>query len=93
MGILDDFVSSAKTVGDTIGEKTKNLALISGKKLKLVELESKLEKLFAELGKKCFEDYGDDCCDESMKDAVAGIQNLLIDIENIKADIDLLSNK
>jgi hypothetical protein len=93
MGAFDDFINSAKTFGGTIGDKTKNLALISNKKIKLVESEAKLEKLYAELGKKCFEEYDDDCCDESTNEIIIRIQNILLDIENIKADIELLNKK
>lgn len=93
MGAFDDFIKGVKTVGGSIGNKTKNLALISNKKLKLVESEAKLEKLYAELGKKCFEDTCDDCCDETANEVMKKIQSIISEIENIKADIDLLNQK
>ncbi|HZJ78680.1 MAG TPA: hypothetical protein VFD52_07790 [Clostridia bacterium] len=93
MDRFDDIISTAKTFGECIGDKAKNFAVVSNKRLKLVESETKIEKLFSHLGKIYYDSFSDDCDDENMKDIISEIDLVKNSIANIKADIELLKNK
>lgn len=94
MSFFDDAVGTAKSVGKTVGKRTELLLIISKKKLEAVELENKLDRLYAELGKnyrevlKGSEDY-----EEENAEIAEEIDTTAAGLDAVRSEIDQLTKK
>jgi len=93
MSLFEEAVSTAKSVGKTVGKKTEEIIIISRKKLQAIELENKLENLYEQLGKRYYAILsGEEATGQDDGAAAAEIQKLNEELTALKKDIEDLSH-
>lgn len=94
MSFFDEAVSTAKTVGKTVGKQTEKILLISKKKLIAIELENKLEKHYEDLGKMYYAVLrAEEPTDKNPVEIVDEVDRVAAELEEIREEIRALSNK
>ncbi len=93
MSFFDDAVSTAKTVGKSVGKRTEEIIIISKKKLTAIEFENKIENLYEELGKYYFSILNGNIEDSNKKTELKNeIEKATTELETIRIEISNLSN-
>ena len=94
MSFFDDAVSTAKTVGKTVGKRTEEIIIISKKKLTAIELENRLQSLYEELGKHYYSLLNGELETGNRHiEIVDEIERVTIELDEIKTEISNLSKK
>lgn len=94
MGVLEDFFVKAKVAVDTLGEKAGQLVDVSKLNIKMAELKNDMKNEYANLGKavyKAKKEHKED--DVTINYEVAQIDNLSLQIEELKKQIATMKNK
>lgn len=92
MSFIDDAVSTAKTVGKTVGKKNEEIIIISRKKLQAIELENKVENLYEQLGRHYYAILQGEQPDGQDDDTLAAeINKLNEELAAVKKDIEDIS--
>ena len=94
MGVFEDLFVKAKVAVDVIGEKTGLFVDVSKLKIKMAELKAELKKEFESLGKSVHhaKKNGQDNTN-AVTIQVEQIDNLLVQIESLKAEIASMKNR
>lgn len=94
MSFFDEAVSTAKTVGKTVGKQTEKILLISKKKLVAIELENKLEKHYEELGRMYYAVLrAEEPTETNPLEIVDEVNRVSVELEEIREEIRTLSKK
>ena len=94
MGVLEDFFVKAKVAVDTLGEKAGQLVDVSKLNIKMAELKNDMKNEYVNFGKavyKAKKEHIDD--DVTVNYSVAQIDNLSLQIEELKKQIATMQNK
>ncbi len=94
MGVFEDIFVKAKVAVDALGEKAGQFVDVSKLNIKLAELKADLRTEFENLGKTAYhsEKNGADL-KESIKSGIAQIDNISLQIEELKKQIASMKNK
>ena len=94
MGLFEDVVVNAKSMANAFGKKANEVIDISKLKISATDINNKINDKYQELGKTIYETKkaGKSACDV-VKEKIAEIDNLKIQLETIKEQISLLKNK
>lgn len=94
MGILEDFFVKAKVAVDTLGEKAGQLVDVSKLNIKMAELKNDMKNEYANLGKAVYKAKKEQIDDDvTINYEVAQIDNLNLQIEELKKQIATMKNK
>lgn len=94
MGVFEDIFVKAKVAVDALGEKAGQFVDVSKLNIKLAELKSDLRTEFENLGKTVYHSEKNDTNAElEIKSGIAQIDNLGLQIEELKKQIASMKNK
>ncbi len=94
MGVFEDIFVKAKVAVDALGEKAGQFVDVSKLNIKLAELKSDLKAEFENLGKTVYHSEKNDSDIESeIRSGIAQIDNLNLQIEELKKQIASMKNK
>ena len=94
MGVLEDFFVKAKVAVDTLGEKAGQLVDVSKLNIKMAELKNDMKNEYANLGKAIYKSKKEQVDDDvTVNYEVAQIDNLNLQIEELKKQIATMKNK
>ena len=94
MGVLEDFFVKAKVAVDALGEKAGQFVDVSKLNIRMAELKNDMKNEYVNLGKavyKAKKENADD--DATVNYEVAQIDNLGLQIEELKKQIAAMKNK
>ena len=94
MGVLEDFFVKAKEAVDTLGEKAGQLVDVSKLNIKMAELKNDMKNEYVGLGKAVYKAKKENVEeDAAINYSVAQIDNLSMQIEELKKQIATMKNK
>lgn len=94
MGVLEDFFVKAKVAVDTLGEKAGQLVDVSKLNIKMAELKNDMKNEYENLGKAVYKAKKEQTEDDvTINYEVAQIDNLSLQIEELKKQIATMKNK
>ena len=94
MATFDDVTLKAKEIIDSVSKKTGEFVGIQKLRVELMDMKSKLNKLYTELGKVVYSaSIGDEDCTEAVEDLIASISIKKNEISFLQAQIDEKKNK
>ncbi len=94
MGVLEDFFVKAKEAVDTLGEKAGQFVDVSKLNIKMAELKNDMKNEYETLGKAVYKAKKENIDDDATVNyEVAQIDNLTLQIEELKKQIATMKNK
>ena len=88
MGVFEDVVIKARTAADYVGSKTEELMEVSKHRIAIAELEDKLEKEYAAVGRKvCASAKDQSDCSEFVREKVAEIGEMEKKLEELRVKL------
>lgn len=94
MGVLEDFFVKAKVAVDVLGEKAGQLVDVSKLNIKMAELKNDVKNEYVALGKAVYKAKKENTDDDAtINYEVAQIDNLGLQIEELKKQIAAMKNK
>ena len=94
MGVLEDFFVKAKAAVDTLGEKASQLVDVSKLNIRMAELKNDMKNEYVNLGKAVYKARKENMEDDvTVNYEVAQIDNLNLQIEELKKQIATMKNK
>lgn len=94
MGVLEDFFVKAKVAVDTLGEKAGQIVDVSKLNIKMAELKNDMKNEYENLGKAVYKSKKEQTDDDvTINYEVAQIDNLALQIEELKKQIAAMQNK
>ncbi len=88
MGFFEETVSLAQETFDVIGKKTEEIVSVQKLKLQMKSAENKLNALYAELGRRCVEQFLNDSEGfDFARESVDKINEKKDEIERLRGDI------
>lgn len=94
MGVLEDFFVKAKVAVDTLGEKAGQLVDVSKLNIRMAELKNDMKNEYVNLGKAVYKAKKEQVDDDvTVNYSVAQIDNLSLQIEELKKQIATMKNK
>ncbi|MBR2735241.1 MAG: zinc ribbon domain-containing protein [Clostridia bacterium] len=94
MGVLEDFFVKAKVAVDALGEKAGQLVDVSKLNIKMAELKNDMKNEYENLGKAVYKAKKENTDDDAtITYEVAQIDNLNLQIEELKKQIATMKNK
>ncbi|MDO4199815.1 MAG: zinc ribbon domain-containing protein [Clostridia bacterium] len=94
MGVLEDFFVKAKVAVDALGEKAGQIVDVSKLNIKMAELKNDMKNEYVNLGKAVYKAKKENTDDDAtINYEIAQIDNLTLQIEELKKQIAAMQNK
>ncbi len=94
MATFDDVTLKAKEIIDSVSKKTGEFVGVQKLRVELMDMKSKLNKLYRDLGKVVYSaSIGDEDCTETVEDLIAAISIKKNEISFLQAQIDEKKNR